>query len=197
MTLVEVTGTNIPVTLAIIGPIYALIWYASQRGKTENSLERYQLLSGDVVRYLPGYRNEALIFVAANMFGAGIAAVLPSGDMSAALNDLLPWTDAKLVLLMVTFVAASAMGLHPVIMVLSVSAVFPPAALGIEDWVLGLAFLGAWGEHDGFTVLRHHAFYVAGGGCARSYNRLALVTTDGDHVNHCGDGFRNCATPPQ
>ena len=145
MTLVEVTGTNIPVTLAIIGPIYALIWYASQRGKTENSLERYQLLSGDVVRYLPGYRNEALIFVAANMFGAGIAAVLPSGDMSAALNDLLPWTDAKLVLLMVTFVAASAMGLHPVIMVLSVSAVFPPAALGIEDWVLGLAFLGAWG----------------------------------------------------
>ena len=80
-----------------------------------------------------------------NMFGAGIAEVLPSGDMSAALNAHVPWVDLKIILLMATFVLASAVGLHPVIVVVSVSAVLPPSALGLDDSIFALALLGAWG----------------------------------------------------
>ena len=126
MIMVELTGTNIPVTLSIMGPVYALIWYGSLHSARESRMKRYRLLSFNVVRSLSSYRNEVLLFAAANMFGAGMAAVLPSGDMSAALNDLVPWPDVKIILLMVTFLVASAAGLHPIIVVISVSAVFPP-----------------------------------------------------------------------
>ncbi|MAI11063.1 MAG: hypothetical protein CBD27_01305 [Rhodospirillaceae bacterium TMED167] len=145
MVMVEFTGTNIPVTLSIMGPVYALIWFGSLRTARESRLERYRQLSFDAVGSLSGYRNEVLLFVAANMFGAGIAAVLPSGDMSAALNALVPWPDIKIILLMVIFLVSSAAGLHPVIVVISVSAVFPPSSLGLDDWIMALALLGAWG----------------------------------------------------
>ncbi len=145
MAMVELTGTNIPVTLSIMGPVYALIWYGSLRTARELRLERYRQLSFNVVRSLSGYRNEVLLFAAANMFGAGIAVVLPSGDMSAALNALVPSPDVKIILLMVTFLVASAAGLHPIIVVISVSAVFPPSALGLDDWIMALALVGAWG----------------------------------------------------
>ena len=145
MVMVELSGTNIPVTLSIMGPVFALIWYGSIHSTEGSRLEKYRLLSFNVVRSLSTYRNEVLLFSAANMFGAGMAVVLPSGDMSAALNNLVPWPDAKIILLMVTFLVASAVGLHPIIVVIAVSAVFPPSALGLDDRIMALALVGAWG----------------------------------------------------
>ena len=98
-----------------------------------------------VVGCLPTFRNESLVFAAANMFGVGIAAVLPSEDLSAALNAYIPSADGKLILLITTFLFCSAVGLHPVIVVISVSAIFPPVALGLSDWIVALTFLGCWG----------------------------------------------------
>ena len=43
------------------------------------------------------------------------------------------------------FVVCSAAGLHPIIVVISVSTIFPPAALGLSDWIVALTFLGCWG----------------------------------------------------
>ena len=79
------------------------------------------------------------------MFGVGIAAVLPSEDLSAPLNVLVPSADGKLLLLIATFLVCSAVGLHPIIVVISVSAIFPPSALGLSDWIVALTFLGSWG----------------------------------------------------
>ena len=137
-------GHEHAVTLSI-GPVFALIWYGLIHSTEGSRLEKYRLLSFNVVRSLSTYRNEVLLFSAANMFGAGMAVVLPSGDMSAALNNLVPWPDAKIILLMVTFLVASAVGLHPIIVVIAVSAVFPPSSLGLDDRIMALALVGAWG----------------------------------------------------
>jgi len=145
MLVVELLDTNIPVALALIGPVYALIWYGSHHRQKEKQTDRYRELVGSVIRTLPSFRNEALVFAAANMFGVAIAAVLPSKDLSFALNTILPSGDAKLVLLIATFLVCSAIGLHPVIVVISVSAIFPPAALGLSDWIVALTYLGCWG----------------------------------------------------
>ena len=145
MVVVEIIDTNIPVALALISPSYALIWYGSIREQNEKRRDLYSQLIGRVIRSLPGFRNESLLFVAANMFGVGIAAVLPSEDLGTALNNLVPSGDLKLLLLISIFLVCSAVGLHPVIVVISIAAIFPPAALGLSDWIVALTFLGSWG----------------------------------------------------
>ena len=145
MLVVELLDTNIPIALALIGPAYAMIWYGSHHRQLEKHTDRYRDLVGRVIRSLPSFRNESLVFASANMFGVSIAAVLPSKDLSVALNSILPSGDGKLVLLIATFLICSAIGLHPVIVVISVSAIFPPAALGLSDWIVALTFLGCWG----------------------------------------------------
>ena len=143
--IVELTRTNIPVTLSIMAPIYALIWFGRINIGRETRSGKYKRLAFGVLHSLSSYRNEVLLFVAANMFGAGVASLIPASDWGAALNTVIPWPDVKIVLLMATFLVASASGLHPVIVVVAVSAVFPPSALGLDDWIVALAFVGAWG----------------------------------------------------
>ena len=145
MAAVELLETNIPVALALIGPSYALIWYGSQRHPREQLIDRYKHLIGQVIPTLPTLRNESLLFVAAHMFGVGLASVLPSEDLSSALHHHVPSGDIKLLLLIILFVVCSAAGLHPIIVVISVSTIFPPAALGLSDWIVALTFLGCWG----------------------------------------------------
>jgi hypothetical protein len=36
-------------------------------------------------------------------------------------------------------------GLHPVIVILFISSVLPPEALGLRDWIVGVVYLGCWG----------------------------------------------------
>ena len=145
MLAVELLKTNIPVALALIGPSYALIWYGSQRDSKEQLIDRYKKLIREVIPTLPTLRNESLLFVAAHMFGVGLASVLPSDDLSSALNQYVPSGDIKILLLIFLFVVCSAAGLHPIIVVISVSTIFPPAALGLSDWIVALTFLGCWG----------------------------------------------------
>lgn len=141
----ETLHISIPVALGIVTPPFALIWYAAQREiADEPSLSSANLIR-TVIGNLPDLRNETMMFAAANMFGVGIATILPGDDMSAGLNALVPWPDAKLILIILTFLVCSAAGLHPVILVISLSAVFPPESLGLSEWIVGLTFLGCWG----------------------------------------------------
>jgi hypothetical protein len=94
---------------------------------------------------LPTLRNEVLVFVAANILGVGISSAIPTQDMAAVVNAVLPWTDAKIIALILFFLFTSAIGLHPVIVVIVLSSILPPDALGMRDWVMGLTFVGVWG----------------------------------------------------
>jgi hypothetical protein len=137
-------GTSIPVTLGIVGPPYALMWAAAMAGRRA-AWRRAAELPRRVVANLPTLRNESLVFVAANIFGLGVASAIPAKGLAEVIDALVPWADARIALLGVTFVVCGMMGLHPIIVVLFLSAVFPPDVIGLQDWVLGLTYLGCWG----------------------------------------------------
>jgi len=145
LSIVEVSGVSIPVTLGLMGPPFALIWYSMIGQRGARFPFRARRLIGDVLSSLPSMRNEVLVFVAVNIFGVGIASLIPSGHLGAAVNTVLPWADAKIIAIIAFFLSASAIGLHPVIIVISLTAVLPPEALGLQDWVVGLTYAGIWG----------------------------------------------------
>jgi len=145
LTVVEFTGTSIPVTLGLMGPPFALVWYTMIGPRGTRFPFRARSLTGDVLGRLPSLRNEVLVFVAANIFGVGVASAIPTGDLGAFVNAALPWADARIAALVLFFLTTSLIGLHPVIVVISLGAVLPPQALGLADWVVGLTYAGIWG----------------------------------------------------
>jgi hypothetical protein len=145
LAIVEFAGTSIPVTLGLMGPPFAVIWYMMMGPRGTRFPLRARALTGNVLRRFPSLRSEALVFVAANIFGVGIASAIPSGDFGPAITAALPWADARIAALIYFFLVTSLIGLHPVIVVISLSSVLPPEALGLADWVVGLTYAGIWG----------------------------------------------------
>ena len=143
--IVELTGSSIPITLGLIAPPFAIIWYSllSQR----RSLFPFcaQNLTFNVLANLPTLRNETIVFVAANIFGVGISSIVPAGDLSSVINSIIPWVDLRICAIILFFLCTSAVGLHPVIIVISLTSILPPEALGLADWIVGVTYAGIWG----------------------------------------------------
>ena len=161
LSIVEFTGVSIPVTLGLMGPPFALIWFSMIGPRGARFPFRARRLTKDVLSSLPSMRNEVLVFVAANIFGVGIASLIPSGDLGQAVNAALPWADAKIVAIITFFLATSAIGLHPVIIVISLTAVLPPEALDLADWVVGLTYAGTWGISTMMSPFSGTTLYMA------------------------------------
>ena len=161
LSIVEVSGVSIPVTLGLMGPPFALFWYSMIGPRGARVPFRARGLTVDVLAGLPSLRNEVLVFVAANIFGVGIASIIPSGDLGDAVNAALPWADARIAVIIAFFLGASAIGLHPVIVVISLTSVLPPAALGLADWVVGLTYAGIWGVSTMISPFSGTTLYMA------------------------------------
>jgi hypothetical protein len=138
-------GVNIAVALGMICPPYTLIWYVSQSERQANKGQRFLSLCHKVVSGLPTLRNETLMFVAANIFGIGIATVIPAENLAEVLDLYIPILDLRIVSLAALFLGCGFIGLHPVVVVLTLGAILSPETMGLRDWVLGLVFLGCWG----------------------------------------------------
>ena len=143
--IVEMMGISIPVTLGLMAPPFAVIWYVAIAPKGARLPHRAKSMATDVLNGLPTMRNEVLVFVAANILGVGVASVVPSDDVAAVVNQVLPWIDAQIFGLILLFLTASMIGLHPVITIITLSAILPPEALAMRDWVMGLVFVSIWG----------------------------------------------------
>jgi len=139
------SGVNIAVALGMVCPPYALIWYVSQGERQANKGQRFSSLCHKVIAGLPSLRNEALMFVAANIFGIGIASVIPAENLAGVLDLYVPVIDLRIVGLAALFIFCGFIGLHPVVVVLTLGAILSPEIMGLRDWVLGLVFLGCWG----------------------------------------------------
>jgi hypothetical protein len=146
---IETVGTSIPVTLGLVGPPFALIWQIAIRRGQGGSAEMATMTAFTLVRrvvvHLASLRNETLVFVAANLFGVGLSRAIPSADLSATLNRIVPGPDGKIALIAALFVACGAAGLHPVIVVIFVSSVLSPELLGLPDWIAALVYVCCWG----------------------------------------------------
>ncbi len=145
MLVTDIAQVKIPIALGLVCPPFGLIWYATLGGRRADKTDRVQFLAHQVVSSLPNLRSETLVFVAANVFGIGIASAIPTENMAGLLDTLLPWIDARIVALTLLFLCCGMIGLHPVIVVLSLAAILPPEVVGLRDWVLGLVYVGSWG----------------------------------------------------
>jgi hypothetical protein len=143
--IVEFIGSSIPITLGLIAPPFALIWYSAIGQRGARFPLRAQSLTFNVLASLPTLRNESIVFVAANIFGVGISSIIPAGDLSTAINSALPWADLRICAIIMFFLCTSAIGLHPVIIVISLTSLLPPEALGLANWVVGVTYAGIWG----------------------------------------------------
>ena len=145
MILAEIASTSIPVTLGLVGPIFSAVWYWAIQRSSPNALRHTGAMVVQVVAGSCMLRNEAMMFVAANVFGVGLASAIPAGDLSAAVNNLICCADLKLLAIILTFLLSAMMGLHPVIIVIFFATVLPPASIGLSDWTVGLIYLACWG----------------------------------------------------
>ena len=145
MALLELTGIAIPVALGLVSPPFAIIWFALIEFQPHTTIQRGVELTGKVVGGLPGLRNEAMVFVAANILGLGVASAIPAADFSSVIIQIIPWADARIFLLFAIFVVCGFIGIHPVIVILFIGSVLAPEALGLRDWVVGVVYSGCWG----------------------------------------------------
>lgn len=146
MEVVDLTNTSIPVTLGLVGPPFALIWYGIIKGsKGASIVDPLMDMTRGAMARLPSLRNESMVFVAANIFGVGLATVIPTESLGELVQQLVPFAELRIALLVYFFLFCGILGLHPVIIVIALTAILPPEALGLSPWIVGVLYLGAWG----------------------------------------------------
>jgi hypothetical protein len=143
--LVEWGGTSIPVSLGLVAPPFALFWTASMSDENSGRFSQMRNLTRRVVTGLPALRSEVMVFVGATVFGVGVSALIPPGDLAPFLDYWVPSIDLRLAVLTFGIAGISMLGLHPVVVVILVGEVLPPEVMGVPDWIMGVALLGMWG----------------------------------------------------
>jgi len=138
--MVELTGWSLPVVLALVAPLFGMIWMTLIAGPAAPAHKSGWQLTRTVFERLPGLRNEALAFVAASIFGIAVAEAVPAETFAAIAGS--DWTIAALVF---GVVGLGFCGLHPVIPVIFVGEVLPPDVIGLPAEIIGMALLGSWG----------------------------------------------------
>ena len=141
----EIGGISIPITLGLVAPIFAVIWQFVIRYRETVFIKQSAEVCVRVFQLLPTIRSEALIFASASVFGLGVAELIPTEELKGFVNHYLPNADLKLAMLMAVFVLSGIIGLHPVIIVVTLSSILPPESIGLPIWIVGLLFLASWG----------------------------------------------------
>ena len=141
----ELLGVSVPIVLGLIAPPFALAWtYAHATPGDFVPLARE--MGHRVMEAFPTLRGESLVFLSANIFGAGIAAALPPETVARGVEAMALPIDARIILLTLFMELLGAFGLHPVLMVVVIGNVLPPEVLGLSPAALALLLLAMWGN---------------------------------------------------
>jgi len=136
---------TIPIALGLITPIYSIIWWLSMHKVNSNFSQTVIRLTEHVVSSFGSLRNEALVFVAATVFGAGVSSAIPEAVVAEFLSKYLPLIVSRIACLTFSVLLLGMMGVHPVVTVIFIGEFLSPGILGVEDWVMGLSLLSVWG----------------------------------------------------
>jgi hypothetical protein len=160
MALVESFGFSIPIALGLVAPPLALAWRGRIAGPGRALASR-----GDLARQVVGafasLRSEAVLFLGANVMGAGIAATLDPGAVAAALAASGLGSDAIVLLLAWVFLLAAALGLHPVIIGTLILTTLTPADLGLRPELLALMLMALWGLGTNVSPVSATVLYLS------------------------------------
>ena len=91
----ELLGVSVPIVLGLIAPPFALAWtYA--HATPGDFLPLAREMGHRVMEAFPTLRGESLVFLSANIFGAGIAAALPPETVARGVEAMALPIDARI-----------------------------------------------------------------------------------------------------
>ncbi|HSR71447.1 MAG TPA: hypothetical protein VLL72_03610 [Kiloniellales bacterium] len=141
--LFEVYHFSIPIALGLVAPVMAAIWQGAQ-GPAGERAPAVSRRAAAVFAALPGLRNEALLFFAANVFGLGLSAWVDPAAL-AGLLEILPGHAIRIPVLVLFGILLAGLGVHPIVVVVAVGNVLSPAVLGLSVTEVALVLLVIWG----------------------------------------------------
>ena len=160
LALVEGFGFSIPIALGLVAPPLALAWRGRIAGPGRALASRRDL-SWQVVGAFASLRSEAVLFLGANVMGAGIAAILDPGAVAAALAASGLGANTVILLLAWGFLSAAALGLHPVIIGTLILTTLTPADLGLRPELLALMLMALWGLGTNVSPVSATVLYLS------------------------------------
>lgn len=153
-------GMTVPVAMAIIAPPFAFVWLRiiarNPRPDTPN-IPNMKTILGEV----PGLRNEATLFCAANILAGGIGAAVAQESIGTRALSLVGDPFLLLAVLVVLHGAVNAMGVHPVVPAILIPTLLPPDVIGIPPEIMALAMLAMWGQGAAVSPFSATAFVLA------------------------------------
>ena len=144
ISLVEFFHFSIPVALGMVGPPLALAWRATMFAPAQRLRESRSFAHQAIAR-LNTLRGEMLVFVSANIMGAGIAAVIDPQTIANLIAAADFSVDAKIFTLALAFVVCGALAIHPVILVILIAQLLPAGAIGVPPLVMVVMLMALWG----------------------------------------------------
>ncbi|MDX9859354.1 MAG: hypothetical protein RBS99_00415 [Rhodospirillales bacterium] len=143
--LIEAWAMPIPVALGLVTPVYAAVWTSALAMGRASPAQAVGGLARRVAGGLPGLRGEILLFLAANLFGSGVAAALPPELVGRTLDAAALSPDALIVVVLFGILLLALIGLHPLVPVVVIGQVLPPALLGLPPAVFCALLVTIWG----------------------------------------------------
>jgi len=158
--LVEGLLLSIPVSLAIVAPLFALGWAAVIRTHDPEA-NAGRVLIRTVYSKMPDLRGETLLFAGANILGVGVASALTPETVAGAVDTVAGIAWLAVPLLMLGMVGGSMLGLHPVVFVVLVTSVLPPETLGLTPQIMALAMMSMWGQSTNSSPFSATSLFMA------------------------------------
>lgn len=144
MGLVEHIGLALTVAIALVAPAYSLIWLSLVH--RQGNPARIGAIVGEVFHGLPRMRSETTLFACANIFGYVLADLAASG---ASFVPALPGPETAMVfrvlIVLLIYLGASAVGIHPIVSLVVFTAIADPAAIGLPLPLLVATMMALWG----------------------------------------------------
>lgn len=144
ITVAETLDVSVLIANGLVAPVVAVAWLVAVGRRSPAPSLGIDALFRDVAERLPGIRNETFVFLGANVFGLGLAAAIEPRMVA----ELLPFENMALVpriiAMCVTGSLIGALGVHPIILIVTVGQVLPPEAVGLPSDALGLILLVIW-----------------------------------------------------
>ncbi|NVK19946.1 MAG: hypothetical protein HWE30_14700 [Methylocystaceae bacterium] len=156
----ETLHWKISISLAVVAPIFSLIWLLTI--STKEKLRVPTIIYEDIFKNFRSLRGETFLFMSANIFGVCFSSFIQHTplDIQDTLASLSP--HVTLILIMVSFLFTSAIGLHPVIYVVVLTSILSPENTGIPPLIFALCLISMWGQGTNISPLSATVIYLSG-----------------------------------
>ena len=159
--LTEGAALPIPIALGLVAPAFGLAWIVAQHWPAARPIPVMTRLARAVIEGIPNLRGEALLFLAANVMGAGLAANVTPEATKSVLDALHLSPDFNIIVVVCAMAVLGSVGVHGVIMVVVVGQILPAETLGLPSPIYGVMLLAMWGISSTASPVSPTILYVS------------------------------------